>query len=200
MAETKRMKVARATQKEINSLRQLLKDLECVGENYSWTDPYDAVKRFPDNFFELENMEAEDNETLLSGICEWFAENRWEVVLFNLDVLLDNCADLNAPTLEFNERIKKGLALLDSQPEPSASLTAKLASVLKRHGIEDGVDGIAEDLSRTVISCCDGGQETHDAVVANAEFSPLESECQAIASAVFKDSFGESIFPHDMHS
>ncbi len=106
------LRVARVTNEEIQTLRNLLNELDSYGRYYQFQDLKDVIKDKSDDFPVLKDISLMSDD-LAEGIATYVSRIRWEMVLFNLDVLLDNCADLEKDTLEFSPRLSRALELLE---------------------------------------------------------------------------------------
>jgi len=107
------LKVARATKEEIDKVRDILNEIASL-DNYFSHEYYDeAIKDNKDDFPFLSKILTDDRDDFITSLVRLINNISHEKVIFNLDVLMDNCADLSADTLEFNKHITKGLELLD---------------------------------------------------------------------------------------
>lgn len=107
------LKVARATDKEIKQVNDLLNELEYIGKYYRSEEVVDVVKENKDEFEVLSTFDLSDSEEFLRSICNYVYGIRHSCVIFNLWTLMDNCADKNLDTLDFNPTLKRGLELVE---------------------------------------------------------------------------------------
>lgn len=104
------MKVRRVTNEEIMRFADLLIDMsnlsnELDNSEIDWED-FPSLK-----ILKGANLDSH----ALSVVLQKIKNSPFELIIFNLQVLLDNCADLEDDTLEFNPEIRKarkGLELL----------------------------------------------------------------------------------------
>lgn len=109
------MKVARATKEEIDSMWSLLNELSSMSRYFIFGEEGIDQINNGDEFPTLKSFEAEDFEELFEKMCDHIHHMRYEVVLINLMTLLDNCADPEADTLEFNKELTEALELYNNK-------------------------------------------------------------------------------------
>lgn len=109
-----RLKVTRATDEEIDRLNDLLNDLEAHHRYSHCLEIKDSIEESPEDYPIISQFNREDPTEFINDLCQFLYQNRWEVVIFNLRVLLDNCADLTAETLEFKPEIARALEFYDT--------------------------------------------------------------------------------------
>lgn len=109
-----RMKVCRASSEEIKRLNDFLNELEHHGRYSHFYEIKDTIEESPEDFPIISRFSREDPNEFINDVCNFLARNRWEVVIFNLQVLLDNCADLNVENLEFKPEIARALDFYDT--------------------------------------------------------------------------------------
>lgn len=63
--------------------------------------------------------ELEDD---LEVLCHKIASNRFQKILFNCEVLLDNCVDENSDVLDFNPTIKAGFEAIELLKDVSTKI------------------------------------------------------------------------------
>ncbi|SED11920.1 hypothetical protein SAMN04489761_4331 [Tenacibaculum sp. MAR_2009_124] len=120
--ETKGMTIARAENKEIKQVNDLLNELESIGRYNRGEEVIDVIKEDNEFFKVLSSLDHSDPETLLRDICNYVDGIRHQCVMFNLTTLMDNCADLNKDTLDFNPELKRGLELVELEKEGKLKL------------------------------------------------------------------------------
>ncbi len=113
--ETVHMKVARATEKEIDNVRDLLNEIASLDQDFQHQYYFDAINENKEDFPLLSKIVTDDRDDFIDNLARLVNNTFYDKVLFNLNTLMENCADMNADTLEFNERITKGLELLERQ-------------------------------------------------------------------------------------
>ena len=102
------MKLAITNEKEIMSLFDILKEIESI-------DKYNenALDLNTDEYPILSELDNTNEEYFLYELINRLSSIHFYRILWNLLVLLENCADLTKDTLDFNPDIKKGLELLE---------------------------------------------------------------------------------------
>jgi hypothetical protein len=116
------MKVTKTNTKEIQSLHKVLNELEWLHkemqhtlfEDVDWSD-FEVLSKLglvKDRGLDL----AEDRtaEFFVEDLVQHISKIHFQRILTNLETLLDNCADPDQKTLDFNPNIKKGLELLQA--------------------------------------------------------------------------------------
>lgn len=105
------MKLAKTNQEEISRLNSLLNEIEWMSKDFR------SCKDFSDLDWEgyerLEELPKDDAEEFLKVLCHKIAGNHFQRILFNCSTLLDNCADENQDTLDFNPTIKAGFEAIE---------------------------------------------------------------------------------------
>ena len=122
---THTMKVCKTTDKEIDSLFNILNEVEWLSDELKRVELEDVD--YED--FEIfgKHIRTGDAETMLKDLVDHLAGIHFQRILTNLQVLLDNCADPDQRTVEFNPNIKQGLELLQKHrdTEPGTLVNAK---------------------------------------------------------------------------
>lgn len=129
-SEKRYMKTRRVKESEINAVRDFFHRLEELLEEYDDTPDFDT---------------HDITEKLLNHIRRI---PRYDVVLFNLDTLLDNCADMAQHTLEFkpwitqqDELLQKMDGYLDYDPnnriDPGDDFHQEIKTVLNLKQTDD---------------------------------------------------------------
>ncbi len=108
------MKVGKTSEKEISELFNFMNELSWLADEFR-TGEFEHIDW--NEFDILKTFDREDPNQFMSDLARYAKSLFYERVLTNCQVLLDNCADPNERTLEFNPDIKKGLELLESQKE-----------------------------------------------------------------------------------
>lgn len=108
------MKLQKITEERISGISDFLNELSWLSQRMSCDDleSIDLDEDFP-ILNELMKRSNKDAESLLEAICHHVDRHLfYEQALFNLETLIDNCADPNNEVLDFNSDIKKGFELL----------------------------------------------------------------------------------------
>jgi len=117
-----RITVGRSTEEEYWGLNRYLQMLEHVSENmYDYDEPSEMVENILEEFCESDEMErlridrldTTDWHSFFSDLLALAGATHYPRVIFNLDTLMNNCADLNDDTLNFNTDIQEALELRD---------------------------------------------------------------------------------------
>lgn len=116
------MTVARATDKEIKQVNDFLNELENIGRYNRGEEVIDVIKEDTKYFKVLSALDCSDAESLLRDICNYVDGIRHSCVMFNLFTLMDNCADLESDTLDFNPTLKRGLELVELEKQGKLKL------------------------------------------------------------------------------
>ena len=115
-----RMTVGRSSEDEYWGLNRYLQILEHVSENmYDYVEPSEIVESILEDFGESDEMErlridrldTTDWHSFFSDLLALAGATHYPRVIFNLDTLMNNCADLNDDTLNFNKDISDALEL-----------------------------------------------------------------------------------------
>jgi hypothetical protein len=120
---TSTLKLAKATEKEISQVRDLLNELSALNKYYTYDEVIEVLKENEEEFPVLSKLDTTDNSEFLTDLCRHVANIRFECVMFNLSTLMDNCADPNLDHLDFNPDIKRGLQLLDLEEQGKLLIT-----------------------------------------------------------------------------
>ena len=116
------MTVARATDKEIKQVNDFLNELKSIGRYNLGEEVIKVIKEDTENFKVLSALDCSDAESLLLDICRYVNGIRHSCVMFNLFTLMDNCADLESSTLDFNPTLKRGLELVELEKQGKLKL------------------------------------------------------------------------------
>ncbi len=116
------MKLAKTNIQEIDSLMDLLSEIEQINKHFVWDGEY---------FQEFKNELAEEKETLpicLGIVNECHSKDEFyqlvfarlsgihfQRILWNCSTLLENCANPDLSHLDFNDDIKRGFELLEGK-------------------------------------------------------------------------------------
>jgi len=109
--------VARATDEEISRVNDLLNELAAIHRYYGYDNYYDAITENENEFPVLSKIATDDHGAFVYNLCRLIDNMRYEVVIFNLSVLMDNCAKKDSDILEFNNEITEAMALLEVKKE-----------------------------------------------------------------------------------
>lgn len=102
---TVKLTTKRVSQLQLDKFRDFLNDCANLSTELDWSNEPDNWDDYPSLYFLKEyDLSGLAIQSLLSKI----REIPFEIILFNLQVLLDNCADLDNETLDFNKRIDQG--------------------------------------------------------------------------------------------
>lgn len=106
------MKLAKTNHEEIDDLFNILNEIEWLHKELKQTD-FDDVD-FSD-FDVLRTFNRHNTDVFLTDLVNRLSSIHFQRILWNCRTLLDNCADPNLSTLDFNPDIKAGLDLLEKQ-------------------------------------------------------------------------------------
>lgn len=84
--------VARATEEEIHRVNNLLNELASLHKYYGNEDYHTAISESKEDFPELSKISTDDKDDFIENLCRLVSNMRYEVVIFNLWTLMDNCA------------------------------------------------------------------------------------------------------------
>ncbi|MEJ8598528.1 hypothetical protein JSO62_07465 [Riemerella anatipestifer] len=134
------MKVTKTTQEEISKLNLLLNEIEWLSNDFRSGKDFSNLEW--EGYKRLEELPKDDAEEFLKVLCHKIAVNHFQRVLMNCSVLLENCADENEETLEFNPEIKLGFEAVELLKEIheytnnkdvfSAEINEKLDTFIKK--------------------------------------------------------------------
>ncbi len=110
---TKGIKLSKSTEKEIDRIYDLLNDLNRLKEDIVYKN-WDNIDK---SEYEVLNIKDKDPEEALEYILKFIDGASIRKAIFNLSTLLENCADPECDTLEFNKDIKRGLELLELEKQ-----------------------------------------------------------------------------------
>lgn len=106
------MKLAKASEEEIQRLSDILSEIEWMhkdlkGYDFEYLDftEYEILSKF----------DRSSPEKFLEDLVRNLSAIHFQRILFNLTTLLENCADPDLDYLDFNKNIKQGLELLEKQ-------------------------------------------------------------------------------------
>lgn len=108
------LRLAKTSEKEIDSLFAILNEAERLSNELKNNFLEDI------DFSEFETMQyfdRENTEQFLTDFVKHLSSIHFQRILFNCQTLLDNCADPDLDTLDFNKDIKRGLELLEAQTQ-----------------------------------------------------------------------------------
>lgn len=105
------MKVAKTNSEEISRLNSLLNEIEWLSKDFRSGNDFSDIN-FED-YEILKDLPKDNAEEFLKVLCHKIAGNHFQRILFNCSTLLDNCADENQDTLDFNPTIKAGFEALE---------------------------------------------------------------------------------------
>ena len=114
------MKLAISTEKEIDSINNFLRECSWLSDEFKRSD-------FEDLDFEefeiFKNFDKDDASAFLSNLVRHTKNIFWEKMIFNLQTLLDNCADKSLDFLDFNAEIKRGFKAVELLKEINECLS-----------------------------------------------------------------------------
>lgn len=106
------MKLAKTNHAEIDTLLKVLIEVEWLYKDLGRFDiedidfsEYEILRKFQNN----------NAQTFLYHLSAHLSSINYQRIIWNLRTLLDNCADPNSDTLDYNQDIKLGLELLDQR-------------------------------------------------------------------------------------
>lgn len=94
------MKIARVKKETIENIFDLLNDVKHLSNELQST----SLEHVSSGDFDVIPI-MQDESILLKELCKKIANSNYEIALSNLMTLLENCADMDADTLEFNKEI-----------------------------------------------------------------------------------------------
>lgn len=104
------MQLAISREKEINDINDFLRECSWLSDEFKRSD-------FEDLDFEefelFQKFDKKDPAGFLSDLVRHAKNLYWEKAIFNLQTLLDNCADKTLDHLDFNVEIKRGFAAVE---------------------------------------------------------------------------------------
>lgn len=106
------MTLAKIRKSEINDFNIFFRELSWLADELKMTDFEDADIG---EDYELLSTFDKDAVGFINDISRKAKSLFWEKLLMNIETLLDNCADPEAETVEFNEKIQKGFTLLKNE-------------------------------------------------------------------------------------
>ena len=105
------MKVTKTNQEEITRLNSLLNEIEWVSKDLRSGYSFSDIEW--EGYESLEELPKDNSEDFLEVLCHKISGNHFQRILFNCSTLLENCADKNSDTLDFNPKIKLGFEAID---------------------------------------------------------------------------------------
>lgn len=105
------MKVAITSQEEISQLNSVLSEMEWLSKDFRSGYDFDGIDW--ENYESLQDLPKDNSEEFLKVLCHKIAGNHFQRIFMNCGTLLDNCADLEQTTLDFNPTIKAGFEAID---------------------------------------------------------------------------------------
>lgn len=113
------LKLSKSTEKEIDRLYNILNEIDQLKDELSYKNWYSIDK----TEFEILYIKNKNEEEALEHILKLISESPLRKALFNLSTLLENYADPECDTLEFNKDISRGLELLELEKEGKLTIT-----------------------------------------------------------------------------
>lgn len=110
---TQGMKVSKSTEKEIERIVDLLNELNNLKDDLL----HKSIDNIDQSDYEILHIKGKDYEEVLEHILRAIDGSKIRKALFNLSTLIENCADPECDTLEFNKDITRGLELLELEKE-----------------------------------------------------------------------------------
>lgn len=110
------MKLAVTNTEEIRELMAICNEVEDLKDKLDMYDLEDVEieEEYSPRLHKI-FKDADDNRDILYGISNLFNGVHFQRILWNCDVLLENCADPNSDHVDFKPDIKKGFQLLETQ-------------------------------------------------------------------------------------
>ena len=106
------MKLAKSKESEINNINLFFRELSWLADEKQYSD----LEYIDFSDFELlSKFNKESAEDFIEEISRYAKSLFWEKLIMNTQTLLENCADPNVETVEFNDKIQKGFALQTKQ-------------------------------------------------------------------------------------
>lgn len=110
---TQGMKLSKSTEKEIDRIVDLLNELDNLKDDLL----HKSIDDVDQSYYEILHIKNKDSQEVLEHILRAIEGTNLRKALFNLSTLLENCADPECDTLEFNKDIKRGLELLELEKQ-----------------------------------------------------------------------------------
>lgn len=109
------MRIAKTSIEEIQSLRNVLSDIETfyLRDSDSDIEEIEDIEQYP----VLSTFDRRDYKSLFVDLAEWIASIPHSKILWNCQTMLEQCADPALSYLEYNEDIRAGLELLKAKRE-----------------------------------------------------------------------------------
>lgn len=104
------MKLAISRKKEINDINDFLKECSWLSDEFKRSDFEDMDW---EEFEIFKKYDTKDIEGFLSDLVRHAKSLFWEKAIFNLQTLLENCADKTLDHLDFNAEIKQGFEAVE---------------------------------------------------------------------------------------
>ncbi|MNH08340.1 hypothetical protein D3C79_677530 [compost metagenome] len=116
---THKMTLAKAKETEIRRFSDILQEINWLSQSFRDVEEIETIdwEEFP--IIAKAAQKCTDPAILLKTICYLIGGSPFEKLLWNLEVLLENCADPDLDHLDFNKDIKEGLTLLNSNKDES---------------------------------------------------------------------------------
>lgn len=105
--KTVQMTVRRVSFDEITKINDFMNDVQELSKELDWKNKVDDWEDYPSLKF-LKGLDL-DNEAF-QRLINHFNYLPYGVAIFNLQTLLENCADLDCKHLDFSPKIQKGFA------------------------------------------------------------------------------------------
>lgn len=116
---THKMTLAKAKDTEIRRFSDILQEINWLSQSFRDAEEIETIdwEEFP--IITKAAQKSTDPTIILKAICHLIGGSPFEKLLWNLEVLLENCADPDLDHLDFNKDLKEGLALLNSNKDES---------------------------------------------------------------------------------
>lgn len=110
------LKLAKTSQAEIERLLDALNEVEWLAKEL--TRSHLSNIEFDGEYYPmLSKFDKNDSEMFLEQLARHLSGIHFKRILWNALTLLENCADPDLDTLDFNKDIKRGLELLETQEQ-----------------------------------------------------------------------------------
>lgn len=110
------LKLAKTSQAEIERLLDALNEVEWLAKELGRSH-LSGIEFDGEDYPMLSKFDKNDPEMFLEQLARHLSGIHFQRILWNALTLLENCADPDLDTLDFNKDIKRGLELLEAQTQ-----------------------------------------------------------------------------------
>jgi len=121
-------KLAKILKSEINDFNIFFRELSWLADELKMTDFEDAEIN---EDYKLLSTFSKNAENFIADIAKQAKSLFWEKLIMNTQTLLENCTDPKAETVEFNEKIQKGFALLKNETDYKTKYEKCISTIKK---------------------------------------------------------------------